>query len=183
LDVRRPSDTILGMEIQKIYFASDHAGYELKSTLIEYLRASGVEVEDMGAHTLDTEDDYPDFITPCAQKVAMKYTSARFARTGVFGIIIGGSGQGEAMSANRINGIRATVFYGGANALGAIEEDGTNAQDTMDIVRLARRHNDANILSLGARFISVEKAKEAVDIFLNTEFSNLPRHIRRIAKF
>jgi ribose 5-phosphate isomerase B len=86
---------------------------------------------------------------------------------GAFGIIIGGSGQGEAMCANRVVGIRAAVFYGGAS----------------EIVRLAREHNDANILSLGARFVSIEEAKESVHIFLTTPFSDAPRHARRLAKF
>lgn len=143
----------------KIYFASDHAGFELKSVLIEHARSQGHEAEDLGAHTSDANDDYPDFITPCAVRVAGDQTS--------FGVVIGGSGQGEAMAANRIHGARAAVFYGGAAGIPA----------------LAREHNNANILSLGARFVGVEEAKSALDSFLTTPFSGEERHVRRLAKF
>ncbi len=143
----------------KVYIASDHAGFELKSQLIPYIGSLGHEVEDMGAHELDPEDDYPNFITPCAHAVAEEQ--------GTMGVIIGGSGQGEAMAANRVAGIRAAVFYGGP----------------LDIPTLAREHNDANILSLGARFLDESEARDAVRIFLGTPFSEDPRHIRRIQKY
>ncbi len=142
-----------------IFIASDHAGFALKNALVEHCRTLGHEVEDMGAFTLNPDDDYPDFITPCAEKVAATHDAR--------GIIIGGSGQGEAMAANRIKGVRAAVFYGGS----------------LELVRLAQEHNDANILSLGARFVSVEEADLAVRIFLETPFSDSPRHARRLAKF
>ena len=143
----------------KIYIASDHAGFDLKKALIPYIDSLGHEVDDMGAHTLDPEDDYPVFIGPCAQKVAQN--------NGSFGIILGSSGQGEAMVANREKGVRAAVYYGGNH----------------EVVRLAREHNDANILSLGARFLTEDEAKEAVQMFLETPFSNAPRHARRIGEF
>lgn len=142
----------------KIYIGSDHAGYELKELLKTYLSSLNNEVEDCGAFTLDSEDDYPDFIQPVAEKVAQNPES--------FGIILGGSGQGEAMCANRTAGIRASVYYGG----------------TLDMIKVTREHNNANILSLGARFITEEEAKQAVSLFLTTKFSDEPRHLRRITK-
>lgn len=138
----------------KIYIGADHAGYELKEQLKLYIESLGYEVEDKGAFELDPTDDYPDFITPVAQAVA---------ENGGFGFVLGGSGEGEMMNANKIKGIRAAEFYGG----------------TMEIVKLAREHNDANILSLGARFINESEAKEAVKVFLETPFSNDERHVRR----
>jgi ribose 5-phosphate isomerase B len=145
--------------MSKIFFASDHAGFELKEKLVAFVRGLGYEVEDMGAHAFNPEDDYPDFVTPLAQKVASDTTS--------FGIIIGKSGQGEAMCANRVKGIRAAVFYGGS----------------LEIVQLAREHNNANILSLGSHFLTEAEAREAVKRFLELPFSDYPRHARRLAKF
>jgi ribose 5-phosphate isomerase B len=159
----------------KVYFASDHAGFALKVALIEHMRTLGYEVEDIGAHVLDPRDDYPDFITPCARAVA--------GESGSFGIIIGGSGQGEAMCANRVKGARAAVFYGPARVTEALDIEGGRSQDGFDLVRLARRHNDANLLSIGARFVSGKEAEEAVHIFLETPFSNAPRHVHRLEKF
>lgn len=141
-----------------IYIGSDHSGFELKEHLKNYLSGLGLEAIDKGAHTLDAEDDYPDFIVPVAKAVAENYENK--------GIILGGSGQGEAIAANRIVGVRAAVFYGGP----------------MDIVTLSREHNDANILSLGARFLSKEDAEKAVRVWLGTPFSREARHIRRIDK-
>lgn len=142
----------------KIYVAADHAGYELKTALVEYLRAKGYEVGDLGAYKLDPTDDYPDFIHPCAVRVAQ-------ARSGALGIVIGGTGQGEAIVANKVKGIRAAVYNG----------------EDMEIVRLARLHNNANVLSLGARFLTDDEAKRAVDVWLGTQYE-AGRHIRRLAK-
>lgn len=141
-----------------VYIGSDHAGYELKEKLRVYLSSLGYEVEDKGAFSLNPNDDYPDFIKPVAISVVNN--------KGSFGIILGGSGEGEQMVANKIEGIRAAEYYGG----------------NLDIVRLAREHNDANILSLGARFINEEQAHDAVKIFLETPFSREVRHERRINK-
>ena len=140
----------------KIYIGSDHAGYELKEILKKYLSELGHNVEDKGAFDFDVNDDYPDFVAPVAKEIE----NDKNAR----GIILGGSGEGEAMVANRYEGVRAIEYYGG----------------NLEIVRLGREHNDANILSLGARFINEEEAKNAVKIFLETDFSNDERHIRRI---
>ena len=161
--------------MSKVYLASDHAGFVLKGALIEHLRTLGQAVEDLGAHAFDPEDDYPDFITPLAKQVADEQ--------GARGIIIGGSGQGEAMCANRIQGVRAAVFTGPARVTEALEIEGGRSEDGFDLVRLARRHNDANVLSIGARFVSGEEAEEAVRVFMNTPFSDSPRHARRLAKF
>lgn len=142
----------------QIYIASDHAGFELKGKLVEFLKGQGKEIEDLGPSIYMEGDDYPDFILPLAQKVAQNKDS--------FGIVIGASGQGEAMAANRVKGVRAAVYYGMPQAL----------------IKLSREHNDANVLSLGARFLSEEDAKTAVELFLTTPFSGEERHVRRIAK-
>ncbi|MBK5215349.1 MAG: RpiB/LacA/LacB family sugar-phosphate isomerase [Candidatus Pacebacteria bacterium] len=142
----------------KIYIGSDHAGYELKEKLKIFIKELGYEIEDKGAFSLEINDDYPDFIVPTAEAVSED--------SGALGIILGGSGQGEAICANKIKGVRASVYYG----------------YTPEIVKVTREHNNANILSLGARFINEEEAKEAVKIFIETKFSEDERHIRRIKK-
>ncbi len=142
----------------KIYIGSDHAGYELKEKLKAYIQSLNIEIVDKGAFALDNEDDYPDFIIPVAEAVVKESKS--------LGIIIGGSGEGEQISANKIDGIRAIEFYGG----------------NLEIVKLGREHNNANILSLGARFITEDEAKNAIILFMNTPFTNDERHIRRINK-
>lgn len=163
-----------------LYFASDHAGFALKNALIEHFRTLGYGVKDFGNHVYDHEDDYPDFVTPLARALA----EAEEAEEGsARGIIIGGSGQGEAMCANRVQGVRAAVFYGPMRVTAALEIEGGRSQDGFDLVRLARRHNNANALSIGARFVSGEEAEEAVHIFLDTPFSDSSRHARRLAKF
>jgi ribose 5-phosphate isomerase B len=142
----------------KIYLASDHAGYELKEALGPFLSERGYEVEDLGPAELDPADDYPDYLMMLGRHVA--------GEKGTMGVGIGGSGQGEAIAANRVKGARAAVFYGGPD----------------EIIKLSREHNDANILSLGARFLTQEQAKNAVILWLTTPFSNDERHARRIAK-
>lgn len=159
----------------KVYFAADHAGFALKQALMEHIRTLGYDVEDLGATVQDPDDDYPDFITPLANRVAAE-PEAR-------GIIIGGSGQGEAMCANRIKGVRAAVFYGPREVTVSLDIDGGHSEDGFDSVRLPRRHNDANVLSIGARFVSGTEADTATRIFLETPFSDAPRHSRRLAKF
>ena len=162
--------------MRKIFVASDHAGFALKQILIPYLQAAGHEVTDMGPESLNLDDDYPELIMPCAHAVADSEGVA-------LGIVIGSSGQGEAMVANRVPGIRATVFYGEGKGIECVDAEGAPAEDGYDIVRLSRMHNSANILSLGARFITEDQAKKAVDIFLATPFSTKERHQRRIAEF
>lgn len=161
--------------MHKVYFAADHAGFAMKNALMEHVRTLGYEVEDLGSLALDPADDYPDYITPLALRVASE-PDAR-------GIIIGGSGQGEAMCANRVKGVRAAVFYGPREVTAALDIEGGHSEDGFDAVRLPRRHNNANVLAIGARFVSGEQADEAVRIFLETPFSDSPRHARRISKF
>ncbi|MFA6503179.1 MAG: RpiB/LacA/LacB family sugar-phosphate isomerase [Candidatus Paceibacterota bacterium] len=158
-----------------VVIASDHAGFALKNALVEHIRTLGFTVEDMGPFSHEPEDDYPDFMTPLAKRVA--------SHPDMRGIIIGGSGQGEAMCVNRVPGIHAAVFYGSMRVTSALDIEGGRSEDGYDAVRLPRRHNNANILSIGARFVSGDEAVEAVRIFLATPFSDAPRHSRRLAKF
>ena len=159
----------------KIYIGTDHVGFDLKEKLKVYLKELNYEVEDIGSFNFVGTDDYPDFIKPVAEAVALE--------KGSFGIILGGSGQGEAMCANRTSGIRAAVFYGQEVPTGIIDEEGHKSADTFEIIKLVREHNDANILSIGTRFVTEDEAKFAVELFLNTKFSGDERHIRRINKF
>jgi ribose 5-phosphate isomerase B len=159
----------------KIYIGADHAGYEMKNNLKEYLSELGHIIEDCGPHKFNPDDDYPDFVKAVVKMISSDENS--------LGIILGGSGEGEAMCANRNSKIQAVVFYGPREALGDIDIVGKQATDDYEIVRLAREHNNANIISLGARFITLEEAKKAVKIFLETPFTNNERHIRRLAKF
>lgn len=143
-----------------IYFATDHAGFELKNSIVDFVRDElGYEVVDCGAVTLDPNDDYPDFISLAARAVSEDPVNRR-------GIIFGGSGQGEAIVANKFPHVRAAVYYGVHKR----------------IATLSREHNDANILSLGARFVTIEEAKDVVREWLLTPFSGDERHIRRIEK-
>jgi ribose 5-phosphate isomerase B len=142
-----------------IYLATDHAGYELKEAIKKHLDTMNLSYEDVGALEYIETDDYPDFILPAAEKVATDPGVNR-------GIIFGGSGQGEALAANKVPGIRAALYYGG----------------NKDIVKLSRTHNNANILSLGARFVSEAEAKEVVTLWLETEFAGDERHVRRLDK-
>ena len=141
----------------KIHIATDHAGLELKNTIKSFLLEKGYKVEDHAAHDYDPLDDYPDFIFPCARAVASDNNSR--------GIILGGSGQGEAMAANRVKGIRAAVFYNGPK----------------EIVKLSREHNNANILSLGARFLSQNEIFDVIQLWLKEPFEG-GRHQKRIEK-
>lgn len=159
----------------KIYIGSDHAGYEHKEELKIYLSSIGCVVDDKGDFAPNHDDDYPDFVKLVAEAVARN--------EGSFGIIIGGTGQGEAMCANKIAGVRAALFYGPIAAKSAVDISGRESTDLYEIVKLARLHNDANILSLSARFLSIEESIQAVKVFLETPFSNEERHTRRIAKF
>lgn len=161
--------------LPKVYLAADHAGFRMKEALTEHLSLLGYEVSDLGAHELDPDDDYPDYALALANAVAND--------AGSRGIMCCGSGQGEAMAANRVSGVRAAVFYAKIPARDALDREGMRSEDGYDMVRLARRHNDANVLAIGARFVSPEEADDAVRIFLSTAFSDDPRHARRVAKF
>lgn len=156
----------------KIFLGADHAGFELKEKLKKYLIELGYQAEDLGNFVYDEKDDYPDFILPVAQAVASDPEQSR-------GMVLGGSGQGEAMVANRIKGVRAAVYYGSPEVKPRGKRGLTSGED---IIRLSREHNNANVLALGARFITEDEAKKAVKLWLETPFSEEERHRRRILK-
>jgi len=140
----------------KIYLATDHGGFNLKEAIKAYLTSHKYDVEDCGAFTYEKSDDYPDFISIAARKVAYDRNSR--------GVVFGKSGAGEAIVANKIGGIRAILGFSKENVV------------------LSREHNDANILSLGSAFVSEEFGKKLVQLFLDTRFTGEERHIRRIEK-
>jgi len=142
-----------------IFLGTDHAGFRLKTKIRDMLDSQGYKVVDICAHPINRKDDYPDHIFPVAKEIARSKNKAK-------AIIFGYSGQGEAMVANRIKGVRAAAYYGGSKK----------------ILKLSREHNDANILSIGAHFVSTSQAKAAVKLWLNTPFSQAVRHKRRIKK-
>jgi len=142
-----------------IYLASDHAGYELKEIIINYLKSKNIKFEDIGPFEYDALDDYPDFIIPCAEKVASDLENNLW-------IVLWWSGQWEAIAANKVKWIRAVVYYWGPK----------------DIIQLWKVHNNANILSLWARFIDKKDIPDIIDLWLSTKFENKERHVRRINK-
>ena len=152
----------------KVLLATDHAGFELKEKLKSYIESLGHEIKDFGAHEYNRDDDFTDFIIPLAKEISKD--------ANLKGIILGGSGQGEAMVANKFKNVRAIVYYGPTSQ----SSDGANAP--LSIINLSRQHNDANILSLGARFLSDNEAKRAVKSWLETPFSGDERHVRRLEK-
>jgi ribose 5-phosphate isomerase B len=139
----------------RVFLGTDHAGFELKEHLKKALAADGHDVEDCGALAYDPDDDYPAFCISAARRAVAE---------GGVGIVLGGSGNGEQISANKVAGVRAALCW------------------SADIARLAREHNDANVCSLPARFLSTEEAEEVVRVFLATPFSGDERHVRRIAE-
>lgn len=143
----------------KIYLATDHAGFNLKEEVKGYLEEKGVELYDCGALTFEPGDDYPQFIALAAEKV--QHDSMHEPS---MAIIFGGSGQGEAIVANRYRHVRAVVYAGG----------------NLELVKLGREHNDANVLSIGARFVTKEEAAQAIELFLSSPFSHEERHSERI---
>ena len=139
----------------RVYLGSDHAGFELKQHLVEHLTKAGHDVVDVGPHRYDAEDDYPPYCLAAAAKVV--------ADPGSLGIVIGGSGNGEQIAANKVPGVRAALAW------------------NVETAELTRQHNDANVVGIGARMHSPEEATTIVDAFLGTEFSGEERHARRIA--
>jgi len=139
----------------RVYLGSDHAGYELKQRIVEHLSRLGHEPVDCGPHAYDAEDDYPPYVLLAATRAA--------AEPGSVGIVLGGSGNGEAIAANKVSGIRCALAF------------------SDDTARLSREHNNANCLSLGARMYDEQTALRFVELFLDTPFSDEPRHARRIA--
>jgi ribose 5-phosphate isomerase B len=139
----------------RVHIGSDHAGLDLKSHIVSALTAEGHDVVDHGPHAYDPEDDYPVFCIPAAEGAV--------AEPGSLAIVIGGSGNGEQIAANKVTGTRAALAY------------------DLETAQLARQHNDANVLSIGARMHTDDEAMELIRTFLCTPFSNDPRHARRIA--
>jgi ribose 5-phosphate isomerase B len=140
----------------RVYLGSDHAGFELKARLIEWLTGAGHEPVDCGPHAYVSGDDYPPYVMRAAHGVAED--------PGSFGIVIGGSGNGEAIAANKVDGVRAALVW------------------RVEIAQLARQHNDANVISIGAREHTLDEATAFVEAFLSTAFSGNPRHARRISQ-
>jgi ribose 5-phosphate isomerase B len=138
----------------RVYLGSDHAGYELKQHLVQWLTSAGHEPVDCGPHIYDAVDDYPPFILRAAERTA--------ADPEALGIVIGGSGNGEAIAANKVKGVRAALAW------------------SVETAELGREHNNANVISVGARMHSLDEATKFVEVFLGTPFSQDPRHIRRI---
>ncbi|MCL2470832.1 MAG: ribose-5-phosphate isomerase [Propionibacteriaceae bacterium] len=138
----------------RVHIGTDHAGFDVKAVIVRVLQAKGYDVVDHGAEDYDSEDDYPSYIIPTAEAVV--------ADPGSLGIILGGSGNGEAIAANKVRGVRAALIHSNETAL------------------LAREHNNANVASLGARMHSREQVIDLVLAFLATEFSHDERHTRRI---
>jgi ribose 5-phosphate isomerase B len=142
-----------------LYLATDHAGFNHKEAVREWLVTEGCTVIDLGASILDEADDFPDYINTAGKAVSQNPETTA-------AIIFGGSGQGEAMVANRFPGVRATVYYGGDES----------------IIQLSREHNDANVLSIGARFVSIDEAKKAIWNWLHLERGTDPKYHRRNLK-
>jgi ribose 5-phosphate isomerase B len=138
----------------RIHIGSDHAGLEFKAKIIAHLQSQGHQVTDHGPHSFDPLDDYPEFCIPAALATARD--------PGSFGIVLGGSGNGEQMAANKVKGVRAALVW------------------SVEIAKLAREHNDANVISLGGRMHDEKLCLELVDTFLSTPFSRDERHVRRI---
>lgn len=146
----------------KILFAGDHAGFEMKQKLVEFVRSLGHEVEDIGSFEPKAGDDYPDYVIPLAKKVTGKPS------TEVRGIVVAGSGQGEIIAMNRIEGARAALLCPGPQMI--------------PLIQASRDHNDSNILCVGARFCTLDQAQGGIRVWLETPFSNEERHIRRLQK-
>jgi ribose 5-phosphate isomerase B len=158
----------------KIAVASDHAGFEQLGALADWLRGQGHEILNFGPATFQPDDDYPDFIFGAAQALS----SGQVERA----IVLGASGQGEAMAANRFKGVRCAIYYGVAVPRGVVDAGGRVSHDPHEIIRLSRLHNDANAISLAARFVSLEEMKQVIRLWLETPFSDEQRHSRRIKK-
>ena len=139
----------------RVHIASDHAAYDLKNAFVRHLHDAGHDVVDHGPAEFEPDDDYPTYCVPCAEAVV--------ADAGSLGVVLGGSGNGEQIAANDVRGARAALAW------------------SEETARLARQHNDANVLSVGARMHTEEEATRFLDVFLSTPFSEDPRHVRRLS--
>lgn len=157
----------------RVYLAADHAGFALKEKIKQWLEEWDYEYDDKGAYALDPKDDYPDFIIPAAKAVAEDPENRR-------AIILGFNGQGEAIAANRMKGVRAAVYYGEPQSL---SEAGKQRSDKpQNMLVLSREDDNTNVLSLAAGFLSDGEAKQAIKLWLETPFSGEERHKRRLGK-
>src|SRR3989338_10196968 len=152
----------------KIFIGTDHAGFVLKEKLVEFLKAQGYEVVDKGAFEYDESDDYPDFVIPVARGVSQNPKPEETR-----GIVLGATGEGEAITANKFPHVRAVVYYGRANCV---------VDDEADIIQRSREHNNANVLSLAAQYLTEDDMLEAVARWLKTPYSGAERHVRRLGK-
>jgi ribose 5-phosphate isomerase B len=159
----------------KVFLATDHTGFALKNNVKAFLEKEGYEVEDCGAFAFDKLDDYPDFISKAAEGVSKDPDRTR-------GIIFGGSGQGEAMVANKFKDVRCAVFYAPAFATQAVNVEGRQSTDAFEIVTLSREHNNANMLSFGVRFLKEEDIMTAIKRWLEAPDPTDEKHLRRIEK-
>jgi len=158
----------------KVYLATDHTGVTLKDKVKTLLQKEGYEVQDCGAYTYDKDDDYPDFISKAAEAVSKDRSSK--------GIIFGGSGQGEAIVANKFNGVRCALFYAPALPTHSVNIEGKKSTDPFAILTLTREHNDANMLSIGVRFVKEDDVMHVVKAWLQAPDATIERHLRRVAK-
>ena len=159
----------------KVYLATDHAGLTIKNKVLEYLKSLGYQTEDCGPFSFDKNDDYPDLISKAAKAVSKDPENS-------IGIVFGGSGQGEAMVANKFKNVRCALFYAEAVPVEAIDITGIKSSDSYEMLKLTRAHNNSNMLSLGTRFLSEEQIFKGVKIFLESPFPGEERHQRRIDK-
>lgn len=157
-----------------VALTSDHTGYEQAKELRLYIESLGYSCKYFGPEKINKTDDYPKLVAPAAESVA-KGECER-------GIILGGSGQGEAMAANRFEHVRCAVFYGPAVPRNIVDAEGDKSHDPYEIVKLSRQHNDANMLSIAARFVGLEEMRHIIKLWLETEFSAKARHTRRITE-
>lgn len=157
----------------KVYIGADHAGFEMKAAIIDALRAKGIAVEDCGAHLYDPEDDYPEIVKETMRKFLVDVREQADSRA----IVIGASGQGEAIVANRFKGVRCALYYGAPRGA---QTDASGHE--LSMIESTRAHNDANVLSLAARFMTPEEAVRAVEHWLSVPYSAEDRHTRRIWK-
>lgn len=149
----RGADTLITM---RVYLGADHAGFELKQHLVQWLLTAGYEVVDLGANSYEPEDDYPTYCILAATRTVED--------PGSLGVVVGGSGNGEQISANKVPGVRAALAW------------------SEETAQLARAHNDANVVGIGARMHTEEQAVAIVTAFLQTPFSGEERHVRRIGQ-
>lgn len=159
----------------KVYLAADHTGLELKDKVHKMLLQTGYDAEDCGPFSYDKDDDYPDWIGKAAANVSQEPDASR-------GIVFGGSGQGEAMVANKYKGVRCALFYTPAVPKQSVDIEGDMSADPYAMLKLTREHNGANMLSIASRFLTEDEIMKAIKLWLETTDPTVERHLRRIEK-